>query len=491
MAKSTKPAVICSHPKLAQGGFSLIEVAVALMIIGILILPALTMYAISVETQKMAQKKVSVATASAALTKYVLLHGRYPTPAVRNDPLGSATFGREAVEPVGGWLDCQAGGVPATTSVCRTVLNTNAGRAVLIGAIPFAELGVPYTSVLDSNKNLLTYAVTANLTNVATYAEDGGGVIVKVLTSATDDTPIDLYNGAQPRSHFVVVGHGDDARGAFGQGGAQGSACGTAADSTDFENCNNDGTFRSNLIAGTSDVQRFLGAGATHFDDYVLERNSSAEGMWSYARDNTASLSVEDRVGGNVAIGDCDGRAPCVPLSRLDIYGVGTGDIPAARMNLLKTKRICGRGLPGGDALGGGTLSCVSNYDGASNVLGADQSVCVEGVCPPVGTGWNAANQPPWLTPDLIVGTPPVLPESGDYWMTTPNHGDFHRGNGIRCVGKRALNGIFDRDESCNDASAVSPATKARLQSCTNPGEYARGVDAAGRLICQLPADNT
>lgn len=490
MAKSTKPAVICSHPKLAQGGFSLIEVAIALMVIGVLILPALTMYAISVEAQKMAQNKVSVATASTALTKYVLLHGRYPTPAVPSDLIGSATFGRPAVRPVGGWLDCQAAGLPAG-SICETTLNTQALRGVLIGVLPFAELGIPYTSVLDSNKNLLTYAVTTNLTATGTYAEDGGGIIVRVLTSATDDTPIDLYVGTEPRSHFVVVGHGDDARGAFGQGGTRGQACGTAANSTDFENCNNDGTFRSNLIAGTSDVQRFLAAGAAHFDDYVLERNSSAEGMWSYTRDATASLSMEDRVGGNVAIGDCDGRAPCVPLSRLDVYGIGTGDTPAARMATLKTRRICGRGLPGGDGLGGGTFSCVSNYDGASNLLGADQSVCVEGVCPPVGTGWNATNLPPWFTPDLIAATPPVLPESGDYWMTTPEHGNFHRGNGIRCVGNRALNGIFDRDESCNDASAVSPATKARIQSCTNPGEYARGIDTAGRLICQLPADNT
>ncbi len=489
MAKSTKPAVICSHPKIAQGGFTLIEVAIALMILGVIMLPALTMYTISVEAQKVAQKKVSVATASAALTKYVLLHGHYPTPAVRSDPLGSPTFGRPAVEPGGGWLDCQAGGTPAG-SVCETTLNTHAGEGVLIGVVPFAELGIPYTSVLDSRKNLLTYAVTTDLTSVPTYTENGGGIILRVLTSATDDTPRNLYNGTEPRSHFVIVGHGDDARGAFGQGGVQGSACGTAANSTDFENCNNDGTFRSNLVFGTPDVQRFEGTGPTHFDDYVLERNSSAEGMWSYTRDSTASLSVEDRVGGNVAIGDCDGRAPCIPLSRLDVYGIGTADTPAARMTLLKTKRICSRGLPGGDGIGGGSLSCVSNYDGASNVLGADQSVCVEGVCPPAGTGWNAANLPPWFTPDLIAGAPPVLAESGDYWMNTPEHGNFHRGNGIRCVGNRALNGVFDRDESCNDASAVSPATKAMLQSCTGVGEYARGIDATGKLICQLPADN-
>lgn len=489
MAKSARPPVIFPHSEHSQGGFSLIEVALALIIMGILMLPALTMYTINVQSQKEAQKKVSVATASTALTKYVLLHGRYPTPAVRSDPLGSATFGRSAVQPLTGWPDCQAGSTSAG-SVCRTVLNTNAGRAVLIGVVPFADLGIPYTSVLDSNKNLLTYAVTANLTNVATYAEDGGGIIVKILTSETDDTPVDLYNGTEARSHFVVVGHGDDGRGAFAQGGIQGTACGTAGDSTDFENCNNDGTFRSNLVGGTSSVKRFEAAGVTHFDDYVVERNSSADGMWSYARDATTALSIEDRVGGNIAIGDCDGRAPCIPLSRLDVYGPGTAAIPAARMQRLKTKRICGRGLPGGDGLEGGTFSCVSNYDGASNVLGEDQNVCVEGACPPDTTGWNAINLPPWFTPDLIAGVPPALPESGDYWMNTPNHGNFHRGNGIKCVNNRALNGIFDHDEACNDTSSVSNTTRVMLQTCTNPGEYARGINAAGRLICQLPADN-
>nr|MBP9868505.1 prepilin-type N-terminal cleavage/methylation domain-containing protein [Alphaproteobacteria bacterium] len=44
MAKSTKPAVICSHPKLAQGGFSLIEVAITLIVLGLIIVPMIHTY---------------------------------------------------------------------------------------------------------------------------------------------------------------------------------------------------------------------------------------------------------------------------------------------------------------------------------------------------------------------------------------------------------------------------------------------------------------
>jgi prepilin-type N-terminal cleavage/methylation domain-containing protein len=495
MTTSAKPAVTCSHAKLTQEGFSLIEVAVVLTVLGLLLIPALHMYTLEVQSTNLAEKRVSVATATIALNKYVLMHRRYPTPALPGAGLGNAAFGRPAVMPVTGWPDCQAG-VPPVGMVCRTTLNTFDGRAVLIGVLPFSDIGVPYTSVVDANRNLLTYAITEDLTSAGTYTENGGGIIVRILTSPDDDTPIDMYSGTEARSHFVVVSHGEDARGGTGQGGEIVAACGTDADSDDFENCNNDGTFRSNVIGGSSErsVKSFYAAGTSHFDDYLIEKNSSAGGMWSYIRDGSGDLNIEDRSGGNVAIGACDNRDPCIPLSRLDVYGTAdgatAGRVPAVRSPIIKTKRLCGRGTPAGDPMDGGSFPCVSDYNLVSNVAGDQETSCIGADCPAESASWSSTNMPPWLTPELIVGSPPLLPESGDYWMTTADHGSFHRGNGVRCVSARGLNGIFDRDEACNDTSTVTPATKTRIGACLNVGEYARGVDATGKLICQLPSDN-
>ena len=330
----------------------------------------------------------------------------------------------------------------------------------------------------------MTYAITESLTDATTYAENGGQIIV--LNSAGNP----IY-AAGSRSHFVVVSHGDDSLGAYGLNGLRNRACSDDANSNDFENCNKDGRFRSNLIAGTVDVQMNDGLGTLHFDDYLKEKNSSMSGIWSQIPDPlTTSLSINDRVGGNVATGNCDGRVPCTPVSRLDIYGDGnTLVIPAARATSVRTTRLCGRGP---SAPGGGAWGCIDNHALFQNVAGFDQNTCFNDGgtrCPPATSTWSNVNLPPAVTPNLIGGVPPVLPEAGNYWMSSPTHGEFHRGNGILCSGNRALNGIFDRDEACNTTSWVDATTVSNKPSCP-AGRYARGINADGTLFCQLPADN-
>ena len=488
------PSHLRSHSRKShQAGFSLIEVAIGLLVLSILLLPLIRMYSMEVAAEKTARNQTSAESAAIALTKYALLHGHYPFPARPSDILGSANFGHSAVKPGSGWPDCQSGGT-LDGDVCSTVLNTVSGASVLIGVLPFAELNVPFTSVLDANKNMLTYAVTEDLTANATYSELAGAIIV------LDRNGVPLYSTGA-RSHFVVAGHGNDGRGAFGLNGIRNSTCNIAS-SQDFENCNKDGTFRSNLIPGTVDIQINDTSGNQHFDDYVKERNSSASGIWSYLPDpGTTDLSINDRMGGNVATGNCDGKVPCIPVSRLDIYGEnGSTTIPAVRADALKTKRICARGVTTGDGFGAG-YSCVDDYSLAINTASTDNEIttCIWDptpfpgvwVCPPGATSWNSTNLPPWFTPQIITGTPPVLPESGVYWMTTMGdyHTSFHRGNGVLCVGDRALNGVFDYDETCNDTSRVNATTRTTFSSCST-GTYARGIQASGAVFCQTPADN-
>ncbi len=467
----------------SESGFSLITISIALAILGIMMVPAIHMYNLNVKAERLSRNKTSVALASSAINKYFLMHGEYPTPATPGNAMGTADFGHSATEPGTGWPSCQAGATPDNV-VCSTTLNTLSGGAVLIGVVPFAELNIPFSSVLDANKNLITYAVTDALTDTTTYTEGGGQIIVRNSLN----NPI---YAAGARSHYVVTGHGDDSRGAFGLNGARNIACGTDADSDDFQNCDKDGAFRSNLVTGTVLTQVNDGAGAEHFDDYVQEKNSSASGIWSQVHNPLMpDLSISDRVGGNVATGNCDGRVPCTPLARLDIYGNGSALIPAARATSVRSARFCGRGNGSGDSPGSGGWGCINNYAQASNSNGADQTTCISGICPGAGATWSDSNLPPWVTPQLITGVPPVMSETGSYWLTTvPDHGPFHRGNGILCVGERAMNGIFDRDEACNNTSWVNPATQGRLGVC-GTGEYARGISSTGAFVCQTPAVN-
>jgi len=465
-----------------QRGFSLITVSLILTVIGILMIPAIHLYNLASKAEELARNQTSTSIASSALNRYFLMFGRYPVPSDPGNAQGTANFGKSSL--LAAWPSCQAGAT-SDAVVCSTVLNTLTGGEVLIGVLPFAELNIPFTSVLDSNKNLITYAITRRLTANATYSESGGEIIV------TDNANNPIY-AAGARSHFVVISHGRDRLGAYGQNGVRNLACGNNANSIDFENCNKDGRFRSNLLPGSVNVQINDGTGAAHFDDYVLEKNSSVSGIWSFVPNPLLpNLSINDRAGGNVASGNCDGRTPCSPVARLDIYGDGlSASVPAVRANDIRTSRFCGRGGGAGDAPNTGGWGCINDYTLASNVNGADQTTCFGGICPSATATWGAATLPPWFTPQIITGIPPVLPEAGDYWINNgANHGSFHRGNGILCVGDRALNGIFDRDEACNNTSWISNASRTTLSGCTS-GEYARGLNASGSLFCQLPGSN-
>lgn len=466
----------------SESGFSLITLVIALTVISLLMLPMIHMLNISFKVEKKARNQVGANIGSNALTKHFLLFGRYPYPSAPGSVVGSPGFGREAVKPPAGWPDCQNPLTPDTV-VCATTLNTFMGRSVLIGGLPFAQLSLPFSSTLDANKNLLTYAVTEDLTAAATYTENGGGLIV------IDDTNAEIYT-AGARSHFVIVSHGDDSRGAFGLNGVRNVACGDDATSDDFENCNKDGRFRSNKQLNAPSPIINEAAGALHFDDYLQEKNSSISGIWSFTPNPlTPDLSINDRVGGNIMIGNCDGRAPCTPVSRFDIYGTGSPNTPAIRATSVRTKRICPRGNAAGDAPGTAAWNCVSDYNLASNLQTADPQLttCIGTDCPTSTASWNSVNTPPWFTPQLILGeTDPSLTESGSYWMSTADHGSFHRGNGILCIGNRSLNGIFDYDESCEDTTLIGPTSRAKLGNCPS-GQYARGLKADGSFYCTPP----
>ena len=477
-------------------GFSLIEISIVLIIIGILIVPILYLYNTTIQSQRHNQKDAAIKSASLALTKYALLHGHYPIPADPSVAHGAATFGQSAVEPGTGWPACHVGTTPDDV-VCKATHHTYSGRSVLIGTLPFAEINVPLTSVIDPDKYLMTYAVTEDLTATGTYAEDGGGIIVK------DNAGNDIYNGSENRSHFVVFFNGDDHSGAYAQNGTQPIACHNAAGGRDSENCDRDGTFRSNLIPGTVFIQLNEPAGVDHFDDYLAERNSTTSGLWSYMPISPTNLSIRDRIGGNAAIGDCDfdaplyvnKRPPCIPVARLDVYGeTGSALTPAVRADSVKFKRICNRGNNFGDRENTGSFNCIDAYNLVDTT--AYQTSCIGAWCFGAAPTWSSTNLPPWFTAEMIAGTPPSLPPpevgASTYWVANAagQNQEFHRGNGIRCTGNRAMNGIYNYDESCNFSSKIDAASAGTLGTCAAAGTYARGIDAAGHLICQTPAMN-
>lgn len=432
----------CKNTKI-EGGFSLIEVSIALIVIGLIMMPLLYGYNQYVISRQISGTKSAYGSVNAALVKYVAKYGHYPFPSDPDLAQTDAGFSQVAVKPGAGWPVCTA----TSTKVCRTTANIYGGHAVLIGAVPFGAIGVPFKSTLDGYGSRLTYAVTEDLTDNLTYDETSGGIEV------VDDAGVSIYTGLTQRSHFIIVSHGEDRRGAFTLAGLKPIACGTNLNSTDFENCNNDGKFRNNFDTLAQKNLLFAAAGVNHFDDMTVTNNISSSGLWATIP-NSPSMSSSNI--GNAYIGTCP-TTPCIPKSHVDVEG-------HVRADAVKTSRICY----------GSSAGCLT----------------------PVAAGVNyiAGYSPPgYLSPDFIVGAPAAadLPDYANKnalytWSgnTSGSGRQAHDGAGIRCVGDRGLLGTTGWTEYCNYTSNFKNTVN--IGSCTG-GTYASGVNAAGQLICVLP----
>lgn len=217
--------------KINQSGFTLVEIAIVLVIVGIALGGLLTSLAAQVDQRDYAQTRQSMEEIREALMGYALSHGYLPCPAI------SATNGLE---------DRAAG-------VCT------AGKRV--GFLPWAELGVKKT---DSWNNLYRYSVTpayassialitlspATARDITIQTRDAAGILVNL--SNANDIPV------------AVVSHGKNGYGATSNDGA------LLADPS----ANNDDEKTNNIGVGTVLVSREFGNDKSttygEYDDLVV-----------------------------------------------------------------------------------------------------------------------------------------------------------------------------------------------------------------------------
>lgn len=454
MAKSTKPAVICSHPKLAQGGFSLIEVAITLIVLGLIIVPMIHTYKMWRLEQTRTMDFGNVIAIQNALQKFALRNGRYPLPA---EPAIGATnvfFGQETAVPVGTIPACSI----VSATVCRTagqrdvltpatVPPGNAGNdPVLIGTVPFAALGLPEEFFHDSRMKFFTYAVSEYLTVPATF-NDSAGVI-----SLIDDAGAQ-HTGTSNNLHYAVVSTGENIRGAFSIGGIRNVGCVGAG--ADLENCDNDSIFNSNFAnyadeTGALVYQRgaFLVPGPNYYDDYIGFTTSTEADIWAVG---AITPDVFSRNNGNVRIG----RNPSLTDSRAKIDVMGTPSAPGnIRADRISTQYLCS-----------------NEYNSAAHPL----YPCAALGVPPTDVGSTVGLlAPAWpiglFTPAIIGGAPNAA--NAD-----------KKGGGILCSADLALSGIQFANEDCYDYAFPSSSYLTHHASCNTAGNGGRRI-VGGVLYC-------
>jgi len=262
-------------PKQSNAGFSLIELSVVIMILGIIITP---LFGIITQNQKMEERRYEESVNQrviSALALYLKENGEYPCPADPTLAPGDANFGE--------------GNCGTTQGL--TGARTSAANAVRRGALPIKDLNLPIRAAININDWKYMYAVTQTLTDTATY--DGLGDI-SIVDSADAS-----FLAAGKFAHFVIINPGMDGKGSFTlRGGASATACNTALDA---ENCDNNAVFREAVIDISGDYND-----GDYYDDviaYSLALEESTMWMVRESPSTTGVLDLVNRNTGNIGIG--------------------------------------------------------------------------------------------------------------------------------------------------------------------------------------------
>lgn len=343
-----------------KNGYTLIEFAVILIIMGVLAVPAAALYANYTKSQRLEQTDRSVTRAKSALGGFRSLYGRYPCPASTTAVRGDPDYGYE---------DC-SGVAPAIITANSNNPALAATPEILIGALPFRALNMDERDAHDGRGNRLSYAVTSILTNEASFTMASGGISV-----------IDENNNSiiapEHTAHFIVISHGENGLGAHTRAGVISGICPAAT--LEGENCNNTETFRS--------AQKQVG-----FDDNVTYATSLEVSEWQLATANLTNIHLRrlDSLALGVEPGDSLAGAATAEIQE---SGVGAGDaVVIARDGSVQAAQLCDESetlcfpshLIGGDVAIGLGMTCPAGeyLVGVQNGL----PVCEDEVffsCPP------------------------------------------------------------------------------------------------------------
>lgn len=253
---------------MSKKGFSLIEIALVLTIVGIMLYGTMSLYSISTEQAKVTGTNNTLDVLERALRLHFQIAGDLPCPADGSLAVTDANFGlgRE-------WSD----GATAAIHKCLYDLSeagppSEGATNRYIGIVPTRTLNLPDSYMFDSWGNRITYVVSSKCTNSATWNDpatatdcaDAVKLNVRDNTSASDRTTVAAY---------VLISHGKNGVGAWRRNGASRIPRTASTSTQEKENAQVDTSgavetadiiYRDDFIKDWSGI-----ATADYFDDFV------------------------------------------------------------------------------------------------------------------------------------------------------------------------------------------------------------------------------
>ena len=226
-------------------GFTLVEMAIVLMIVGLLLGGMLVPLSAQMEQRNVTETRKQLDEIQQALLGFAIVNGRLPCPADRTTPTGGTNAalipaGQEYKDPITG--SCAA----------AIVFGNNA-----VGVLPWATLGLNET---DAWGRRYTYQVTANWADGPPQPDGTGAAgcnatvgVSFQLCSSSNQNILNTVGGTSLTPNnvpAVIVSHGKNGAGAYTQQGIQ---LPVSSDADEQENSNGTLSFVSKSPTPTFD----------------------------------------------------------------------------------------------------------------------------------------------------------------------------------------------------------------------------------------------
>jgi prepilin-type N-terminal cleavage/methylation domain-containing protein len=240
-------------------GFTLIELAVVLTVVGLLLTAFLRFYQIMDQKQRIETTRERLQELRTSLIYYVLRHNRLPCPA---SPLNGRNADREK-DPCGPDVTGPPAGVTSHAVMVEGRNVSNDSANIWAGVVPVRDLQLDPQLSVDGWGNRFSYAVSRNLTLPQAMH---GNPIPKGHISVVDENGDNLLE-TPDTGRYVVISHGPSGSGAWTREGKR-RPCqpGTLA----TKNCENTGAFVMAPFS-TAPGERF-------FDNLVINDDVNAGG---------------------------------------------------------------------------------------------------------------------------------------------------------------------------------------------------------------------
>lgn len=265
-----------------QRGVSLIELAIFLTVAGLLTAATISAYDSYRQKRVLSDTTAYLGIVNDAIGEYLKREGYFPCPASLTSNMNSnpAIAGKGAC--IGAVLDGMGTPVGSISDIHRVPSSNPATDYVLIGAVPFVDLGLKPDEVMDGWGNKIIYVVSEELADgsVPFDSEDNRAITVNSRLG---------YRFGDEYKSYILFSTGPNGVGGYN---AEGSLIAPCADGGDDEQENCDHT-DSVFIAAPQDTSDNEDAALTrnysntsdYFDDFFRYNtiNNTAAGNWSQA----------------------------------------------------------------------------------------------------------------------------------------------------------------------------------------------------------------